>query len=410
MSQLRRARSIPLLRSGFLRRRGLVFVLCLLIGLVASKVIVSHVDSTWTATAYAEVNSGAGSGGPGDALDAAELASSYAYVIPNDREVLRSVSSATGSSVGVVGSSMDVYAANGAAELVLSYSASSAAVAVRGATAMAQAVTAGRTSSPAIAPGSVSLVSIPVSAQQASSRRVLAFGLLGSVLLALAVTLAAERRTPRIDDETELEEVLGSPVMPFHVVSSSAATTLVDLWSRAADATDGILLTAAVPAGDPRCRSLADTLSALCPAARLSLMPSPLSGAVPPVPGSGVVMVVERGAKARDVLLASTRLSLLGSRVIWGVLADRKPRWKLPTASAGPISRADVAAAAPTGGSDATGDRPPSDKAFGALFPGNSLRGAGAVGHGSRGRPEPADEAITRPSDARLRALRPPTS
>lgn len=313
-------------RAAFVRRRAPWFVVAFVLVALVALAYTRAAPTTWTATGYAEVDSGASSAGPGNALNAVQLASSYAYVIPSDRAILQRIARATGQRIDQVKASLDVYADTGSAELVLSYGMDSQDGALRGARALALGVASGVAGNAALAPGTVTVTALPTVARPASRLRPLAYGLLAALLFGLIVSLVGERMDPRIDDEQELEEVLGVPVTSTRDLTGSGLATVVSRWRAEGGWTRPLLLATVRRGEEHLAEALAVQFAHAGVATPMVARQSPEGGITSPFPGAYTVLVVRRGEAARAVIAASARLGLLDCQPRWTVLGEPAER------------------------------------------------------------------------------------
>ena len=322
------AASIPLLRRiGPARRvkRAAVF-LAVLVLVMAATVAYSHeVGTTWTATAYMEVNSGAGRSGPGDASGAQQLATSYAFVIPDDQAVVAAIAAATGRPEAEVKPGIDVYAANNSAELVLSYTGLSPRAALIGMGALVQTVARG---GGALVPGTVSVVSVPTAAVPSSHHRLLAYGGMIALVAAVSVVLLLERIDPRVRNAAELEEVLGVPVVGLADLGGESGRTLLRRWQVALDGDQAIQLVPAQSCDVDKVEQLADRLRQWGTPSPVEALPAPETGALPSARGT-TVLLVGAGARARSLVAAASRLAMFGSAPGWAIIFDRWPELRV---------------------------------------------------------------------------------
>lgn len=335
------AASIPLLRRiGPARRvkRAAVF-LAVLVLVMAATVAYSHeVGTTWTATAYMEVNSGAGRSGPGDASGAQQLATSYAFVIPDDQAVVAAIAAATGRPEAEVKPEIEVYAANNSAELVLSYAGPSSSAALTGMRALVQTVARG---GGALVPGTVSVVSLPTEAVPSSHHRLLAYGGMIALVVAISVVLLLERIDPRVRDAAELEEVLGVPVVVLADLGGESGWTLLCRWHGGVDGGQAIQLVPAEGCDEDKVEQLADRLRQWGTVGPIQALPAPETGALPSARGT-TVLLVAAGARARSLVAAVSRLAMFGSAPDWAVIFDRGPEMRIKGPSSTRGSSADL--------------------------------------------------------------------
>jgi hypothetical protein len=186
------------------------------------------------------VSSGASSKGPGSSSEAANLATTYAGLIPKDSSILAYVSGRTGRTVDEVRSSIAVVTDAGTSILDIEYTGSTSQMAIAGDQETALAIAGANPVSSAIPAGSVSLASLPHHAAKTAGTKDLAIpvGLLAGLALGIAVALIWERVDPRIDDGEDLQSVLTAPVTRTLGLSPSGSFALVKRWTQLSEKLD----------------------------------------------------------------------------------------------------------------------------------------------------------------------------
>lgn len=311
---------------GLIRRSWLV-ALALLAGSAGGWFAGKHAATSYGAQATVVVRSGSSASGPGGANDATTLATTYAALIPKDQSILAVAGRTIGVSPAVVGHDLSVTVENGTSVMVIDYSASDPASAIKGARAVAGAVASATPVSLAIGPDSVAVVSEPTSAHLQGTLHkygVVIGGLLG-LMVGLVLVLAAERADPRIDEAAALAEASGckAAAVPDGVSFPELGRVLAE-----AGRADGSLTIVPLTIADTAptmeiARELRPWWPADGPAVRVS--PAFSSGVVELARGSGpTVLISHPGTRQRDVLVATQRLRMIGRGPAWALLMARR--------------------------------------------------------------------------------------
>lgn len=311
-------------RAAWARRRAWPAAAMAVIGLLGGVAADALRSPSATATTLLVVRSGATPRSPGSAQDAAQLAVTYAALIPKDTALAEALGSQLGTSPAAARAALSVTALSGTALVSLSYSAPKGHEAVAGARAAARLLTRARPPGTALVPGSIAVVSLPSSASPGSlGPKGLLAGLLAGLFVGLLLILLLERVDARVDDATDLSDSSGCPA-----TAVPGAMSVHELSAALAKAAPGEAVTF-VPTSPPASTS----------AARLAelIASSPSRGGqlsrVPVVPpygeaawqlsyGAGpTVLVVAPGERRRHVADVRARLGLLGRDPVFGVLA-----------------------------------------------------------------------------------------
>jgi capsular polysaccharide biosynthesis protein len=274
------------------------------------------------------------------ANDSNTLAATYADLLPEDHRVIRYTARKIGASEHEVRQDLTVVNDFGTSLLRVRFKGSDSSTALRGAHAIATAVTGRSPVTTQIVPRSISLVR-PAQAPSGAGSTHLALpaGIALGLLLGIVMFLVAERGDARVDTVEELNEAVGLPTFPLdRNVDRLAATAAarshardparVTFWPVTADGADVASAVAeyvarrvrptrpesAGPDGNVASADLDDA------AATLELAAD----------GSNIV-VVTRGSRTRDVLRAVSTLRAGGGEVAWALLTPAVvPIWLLP--------------------------------------------------------------------------------
>jgi hypothetical protein len=188
-----------------------------------------------TAEALAVIPTGGSVEAPGSANDAKQLAATYAALIPQDGRILRAVARSTHAKIAETRRAITVTNTSGTALLALGFKDDDARDAVRGARALARAVTRG--ASPNVPRSTTSLVSSP-SKPLADAPGGKAAGLLAGVLVGVflgsVLMVFLERADARADGSGDLEQALGLPVTALDRRSVGTQVALIERWVRLA--------------------------------------------------------------------------------------------------------------------------------------------------------------------------------
>jgi capsular polysaccharide biosynthesis protein len=209
-----------------------VFLVCVVLVVGTAVVISTHRSTKYSANAILLVNPGATRDSPGSAQEAANLATTYAGLLPADDAIIRSVASATGLSFDQVQRALVVTVQNGTSLLVVSFTATSPSTALIGANATASAISGKNPVSPAIPAGTVVVTKHATTSvkHHTSGSLVIAIGVILGILLGIVLVLAWERADPRFDHPPQVTEVLGIPARLASELSSASALAIMRQW------------------------------------------------------------------------------------------------------------------------------------------------------------------------------------
>lgn len=313
-----------------LRRRAWLLLLGVLAGTGGGAFASMHGAVSYGATAVLEVTGPSVTSAASQAQGAAQLAVTYAALIPSDQALLRHLAARLGSTPSALTHQLDVQAESGTALIEVRFTASSPSSALAGANDVADALTSTGLQGRAVAPGTVTVVS---SARTASRSGTLhKYGLPLGVVLGLAVgagaVVVAERADRRVDDIETLAQVAGcdATCVPGGIScaelarslarSGEGAVTVVPLRPQelglAGDLAHALEEERRARAGDgggPQQVGVAQPLTSS----------SELLG----TDGGRTVLVVAPGARAGAVRQAADRLRLVGREPTMAVLASR---------------------------------------------------------------------------------------
>jgi capsular polysaccharide biosynthesis protein len=284
-------------------------------------------------------------GGPGNAGEAANLATTYADLIPEDRVILQHVADRVGRDLDTVRAGLSVTHDFDTSILRISFSDHDPKVALSGAQVLADSVTGGRPISTRVAPRSLSIVHVPTTAvgQAMSHEKVVVLGLMFGLTLGLVLVLARERTHRRIDDLETLSAEVGSAASSLAAASDASIAALLDRWHGIAGKTPTRV---ALLAGSPTSEDAAvDVAERLAPDAvqdrRVASTNAPRKtrdgkvvleiGGTPGGTAAGerlalgadlVVLVVRQGALLADVSETLAVLETFGVSPNWAILVS----------------------------------------------------------------------------------------
>lgn len=190
------------------------------------------------------VSSGSGGPGPGNADQANKLATTFAGLIPNDQEILRSVGDRVHRSTAAVGARLTVVNDADTSLLRIRYKGADPKEARLGARLVAEAVAGPVPVAGAIPSRSLKLVRLPTTTSSVYSIEVLlgVAAVLGFAL-GLLLLVVLERADPRLRDPRAAADLLRTPAISARRLTREAATFLVREWTevavRAGRASDG---------------------------------------------------------------------------------------------------------------------------------------------------------------------------
>jgi hypothetical protein len=346
------------------RRRWLVVVLAAAAGLVVAGWPTGGSPSGFVAEALCVVPGGGGKGVPGSQSEAVLLTRTYAAVVPEDIAIGRQVRAAVGSA-GARGT-IEAEATEGTSVLALRYRHPDPVVAVRGARALARAVT--EPVSPSVPGGSLVLSSLPTEAERTTTPPaplplVLAAALVIGVLAAVALDLV----DPHLDDAAAATATTSLPFSAVGRLRPPALAVLVRRWvalvgrrpvrivlvpvdvpstlplaRRLAEAAalEGVIAFVLAPDSDPRVGHTADVLLHAANPIGDGEATESLAAAA-----DLVVVVARRGAPARPVLDRIDLLRQIDAAPGWGLLVEPPPSGR-PVATPEPAA---PASASPVG-------------------------------------------------------------
>ena len=309
-----------------------------------------------------------GGGGPGNAGEASNLATSYADLIPADRAIAQSLAQEIGRDPDVVEANISVTNDFNTTIVRLLFSDSDPAVALKGARYLAESVSGPVPVSAQIAPRSLTIVRLPsqVTSQAMGTKSVALLGAILGTLLGFVLLLAWERSDPRIDDLETLVAELDCPTTSFEHVSDESKAALLDRWIALAGSEPAHVALLPVSANaEPAAIRTCDELVRVgsltsrkisTPESSLSLQEAPsltlqeaeivlgLGG----IPGSDrageglaihsdvSVLVVTKGTRIAELRRTLAVLEQYGVAPVWAVMASTVPARQSSEAPTGP--------------------------------------------------------------------------
>ena len=301
------------------RRRAWLVAVCVLAGALGGFAAGSLEPARYGATAVLVVQSSASTAAAASADGAEELAITYAALVPDDESLLSHIGAEMGISATAAGHDLSVQAVSGTALVDVRFTTTDPARAVKGANDVARALSTSVHTGSAIAPGTMSVVSLARSAAPSGSLR--HYGLPIGVLLGLVVgcgaVLIAERTDRRVDDVETLGEAARCPATKRPGGLSSGELVQAIERSTPGPLTVVPLQREEVGGAAELCRSIASTKAE--PVVRMStpFVTAPTSSAARSGP---TVLVVGAGASMKSVQDAAGRLRVLGRAPAWAVL------------------------------------------------------------------------------------------
>jgi hypothetical protein len=244
-------------RLDWLRRRGWVLAVSVVVVTIVVAGASKAADTVYIGEAIAVVPSGAGEGKPGSAGEANKLAFTYAGLIPQDGRVRARVAATLGRrATGAIVSFNDPQTA-----LVrLRYENKDPAVAVRGARAIAEAVTGPDPITTAIAPDSLLLSRLPERAfrKAGPTNTPIPIGVTLGLFLGVVLVAAWARADPRVDNADALRRTLSVPVTDASALTATSTHALLTRWMTLAGSSPAHV--AMVPVGGPPANDLSRVL------------------------------------------------------------------------------------------------------------------------------------------------------
>jgi capsular polysaccharide biosynthesis protein len=296
----------------------------------------------------------AGGGGPGNAGEAANLATSYADLIPADRLIAQRLAQEIGGDPDVVESNITVTNDFNTTIVRLSFSDGDPQVALKGARFLAESVSGSAPVSPQIAPRSLTIVRLPseVTSQAMGTPAVAVLGAILGAVLGVILLLAWERSDPRIDDLETLEAEIACPTTSLEHASPESTAALLDRWIALAGTEPAHVALLPVSANaEPAAVRACDELARVAQSSRrVSAVesPSPTPEAAPIVLGLGgipgsdrageglairsdvSVLVVTKGTRIADLRRTLGVLEQYGVAPVWAVMAQAVPARQVP--------------------------------------------------------------------------------
>ena len=287
-----------------------------------------------------------GGGGPGNAGEASNLATSYADLIPADRAIAQSLARKIGRDPDVVESNISVTNDFNTTIVRLLFSDSYPAVALKGARFLAESVSGPAPVSAQIAPRSLTIVRLPsqVTSQAMGTKSVVVLGAILGALLGVVLLLAWERSDPRIDDLETLRAEIDCPTSSLEHASDESTAALLDRWIALAGAEPAHIALLPVsanaePAAVRACHELARVSSltsrkvATAESSSPSLQEAPIVLGLGGIPGSDSageglairsdvsVLVVTKGTRIAELRRTLSVLEQYGVAPVWAVMA-----------------------------------------------------------------------------------------
>ncbi len=219
-------------RVPWLLRRGWVIVVCVILVVAVAGIASRHQRATYSATSILLVNPGATSQTPGAAQEAQGLAATYAGLIPNDAAVISAVASKTGLAPSEVTSATTVTVTNGTSILNVRFTASTPAIALTGADAMADSISGKHPVTATIPSGAVALMQHPTAAIRHLTSRSVILGLsvLLGLLLGAVLAIIWERADARFDKPEQVTDELRIPARSSAALSDESVLAIMRQW------------------------------------------------------------------------------------------------------------------------------------------------------------------------------------
>ena len=213
-------------------RHGWILVVCVIVVVAAASVASRHQRPTYSATSIVLVNPRPGPTTPGAAQEAQGLAATYASLIPNDAAVVSAVASKTGLTPAEVTKATTVTVTSGTSILNVKFTASTAAVALRGADAMADSISGAHPVTATIPSGAVLLTQHPAAATRhlTSKTTILGLSVLLGLLLGTVLLIIWERADARFDKPEQITDGLGIPARSPATLSDASVLAIMRQW------------------------------------------------------------------------------------------------------------------------------------------------------------------------------------
>jgi capsular polysaccharide biosynthesis protein len=211
-----------------LRRRWWVALVTTAAALAAALAIANVRDSSHTASATAVVPSG--SKGPGSANDAEQLAATYAAMIPEDQRIVAAVAHDLALTRKQAESRITVVNTSDTALLQLRFTDPSADRAVKGARALAHALSHGASRN--VRRATIGIVRVPNEplGSAGGGATGVAIGAILGLFMGGVIMIFLERADARADRFRELEDAIGLPVTELGKRSVGPQVALVERW------------------------------------------------------------------------------------------------------------------------------------------------------------------------------------
>lgn len=334
-----------------LRRGWLVVLPVLLVPALAAFAGDSQPGKT-LAEAVTVVPAGAGADGPGDAVQATQLAQTYIEAIPLDGEVTAAVAEVVDRPADEVEESITVVGNPETSVLRLRYEDPDGDRALAGTAALLEAVTGRRPAARSVAPRSLEVVreaDVLRESGGGGSSALIPIGLFLGLCLGVVLAAAWERSDPRIDGPSELAAAAGTPATALGDVAPGNIEALLERWRRLAGDGAGpqvVGLLAGTERSEDLVRPAANALAGLSAAnghvLRVATGSGPngsesglvvVTGGMPGGPSAGeavaadasvVVVAVDRGARASELQNTLSVLEQFGARPAWALLTPRQ--------------------------------------------------------------------------------------
>jgi len=215
-----------------------VIIVCVVLVVAATGLVSSKRTVKYSANSILLVNPGASAHSPGSAQEAANLAATYAGLIPADDAIVSYVASKTGLSFGQVQSDLAVTVQNGTSLLVVTFNTPVPKTSLIGANATAHAISGEQPVTAAIPAGTtvVTKQAVDTTRHSTSGSIVLVLGGIFGILLGLILALAWERADPRFDRPAQVTEILGVPTRLASELSDASAVAIMRQWQTEAGA------------------------------------------------------------------------------------------------------------------------------------------------------------------------------